>query len=197
MASPSEIRLPWPPTILWPNRSSGWQALHRAKKEAKEVAWVACYGRREPEVELYQHWEVTFVTPHAHHFDEDNALAACKAYIDGIAQAYGKDDCNWSYKTKRKTGDHKGVIFRPITPEPEIIVDASKGELRPDNRAEFLNEITFEEIPLIDSEELDEFISKWDLQIFIYRYNWGGSLDSFIENHQWLAIYKGDVIAAV
>ena len=200
MTSPSEIRLPWPERRLWPNSKVGWQALHRAKKEAKQAAWGIFHSLPlKPEIEQYQHWEVIFLSPHAHHFDEDNALAACKAYIDGIAYAVGGDDGFWSYKTKRKMWEYKGVIFRPITPEPVKADDPIRKSklIYGDMRDEFLQDITFLEIPLIDSEGLEDFISKWDLQTFIYTYNWGGSLDSFIENHQWLAIYKGDVIAAV
>ena len=195
MASPSEIRLPWPTRSLWPNSRVGWQALHRAKKEAKEVAWATAKGVRDLEIELYQHWEVTFLTTPHHNFDEDNALAACKAYIDGIAQACGKGDGYWSYKTRRLRWNFKGVIFRPITPEPKT------PEATPDNRDardEFLQEIKFQAIPPEGNCEWEYFCKVWGIEMLESgRRGWMESVNSYVKDARWIAVYEGMPIALV
>ena len=44
---------------------------------------------------LDAHIHLKYMPPTTRPFDVDNAMAACKAYIDGIALASGADDANW------------------------------------------------------------------------------------------------------
>ena len=89
------LRLSWPPTALWPNRSRGraWQS--RAASEA-------CYAH---EADIVAHGQIgalrmiqkpalhlSFHKPDAGRFDLDNAYAAMKPAIDAICRRWGRDD---------------------------------------------------------------------------------------------------------
>jgi crossover junction endodeoxyribonuclease RusA len=94
------IVLPFPDKILWPNGRGHHMAKHRAFKKHKGWAQVATYApliRSElrkamlfSEGPLRLRYTITPKTAHA--IDRDNAVAAMKAYQDGIAAALGVDD---------------------------------------------------------------------------------------------------------
>lgn len=89
------IVLPFPDKILWPNGRGHHMAKHRAFQKHKEWARIAtlaalprCFKWNGDPVRL--HYTVTPKT--AHKVDADNAVAAMKAYQDGIALALKVDD---------------------------------------------------------------------------------------------------------
>lgn len=89
------IVLPFPDKILWPNGRGHYMAKSRAVKKHKEWAYNAtkaalppCFKHNGTPITLQ--YTITPKTSHA--IDRDNAVAAMKAYQDGIALALGVDD---------------------------------------------------------------------------------------------------------
>lgn len=90
------VRLPFPDSSLFPNRKNGnhWTKAHAAKVAARDGAFYLTkqaakdFKPCDGAIPL----SVMFCLPDGRHRDLDNMLAACKAQIDGIAQALGVDD---------------------------------------------------------------------------------------------------------
>ena len=92
------ITLPWPDTILTPNARPHHMALHRAKKKARRDAFLIC---REAKVKQVDWAKVVLIETYHNptgrvERDEDNAKGGLKAYRDGIADALGVDDKNFT-----------------------------------------------------------------------------------------------------
>lgn len=89
------VTLPFPAKILWPNGRGHHMAKHREFQKHKEWARLAtleaiprsCRTILGP---ITLHYIVTPKTAHA--IDKDNAIAAMKAFQDGIAAALVIDD---------------------------------------------------------------------------------------------------------
>ncbi len=93
----SSLILPWPAWALWPNSRVDRRAATKHRAKAKEYAF---YEMLENKLRFPMDAKLLFefVPPsRTKRFDLDNALAACKAYIDGIALASDCDDDQWSY----------------------------------------------------------------------------------------------------
>lgn len=92
------LSLPWPAKILWPNGRGHWAAKAAATKIARTAAWaltLEAIGRHKPTWQRVKlSW--TFHPKTANRVDDDNAAASAKAYRDGIAQALGIDDQNFT-----------------------------------------------------------------------------------------------------
>jgi len=91
------IKLPWIDSRLMPNRKNGtaWQSSHAANIRAKQDgrwATLQALGRNELTKADRYPLSITFVAPDGRHRDLDNMLAACKAALDGVAEALGIDD---------------------------------------------------------------------------------------------------------
>lgn len=90
------IRLPFPPSSLFPNRKNGkhWATVEGAKSMAREGATDAAkqaasaFSDDGKDIAM----SIVFVAPDGHHRDLDNCLAAAKPQIDGIADALGVND---------------------------------------------------------------------------------------------------------
>lgn len=94
-----KIYLPWYPALLSPNAR-----VHRMKKanifkEAKAHGFYCVGGVRLKNTQGNIPLKIIFNAPDNRKRDLDNCLSSCKAYIDGIAQAFGVNDSQ----------------FRPIT----------------------------------------------------------------------------------
>lgn len=88
--------MPWPDKLLSPNARAHWAVKARAVKSARSLGWgllLEALNGREPKFAdgpVGLNWRFhpkTRNTP-----DDDNALASCKAYRDGMADALGVDD---------------------------------------------------------------------------------------------------------
>lgn len=105
------ITLPWPSRILSPNsRGLHWGARAKAKKAARSdgrLLALAAMGRAA-RPQGPQKVAMTFHPPNARARDTDNMLAACKAALDGIADAIGVDDSQWQISLTR------GEPHRPL-----------------------------------------------------------------------------------
>lgn len=89
------ISLPFPDKILWPNGRGHHMAKHRAFQKHKQWAYYAtldalpgCFQHKGETVRL----RYTVTPKTAHPIDKDNAVAAMKAFQDGIALALKMDD---------------------------------------------------------------------------------------------------------
>jgi crossover junction endodeoxyribonuclease RusA len=84
------VTLPWPTGPLWPNRRPHWSVRAKHVAKARRDAWALCLeaGAPKGEAEL----RVAFHPPDRGRRDVQNAVAAMKAQIDGIADALGVDD---------------------------------------------------------------------------------------------------------
>lgn len=87
------IVLPWPPAALSPNSRGHWRSRQRAAKSSRELAWAATInaGWVAPSTPRIHLW-IDFYPPTKRIPDDDNMLARCKGYRDGIADALGVDD---------------------------------------------------------------------------------------------------------
>lgn len=92
------ITLPWPSRVLSPNGRSHWAAKAAEVKRCRQMAWALTLeqlgGKKPGWTAATLHWE--FHPKTAHKVDGDNAESACKAFRDGIADALGMDDANFT-----------------------------------------------------------------------------------------------------
>ena len=89
------LELAWPDKRLQPNARCHWAAKAKAVKSAREFAYMSAAAGME--IEKWQRVktasiEFVFYDPVKRRRDRDNHLAACKAYIDGFADAGLIDD---------------------------------------------------------------------------------------------------------
>ena len=114
-----EIVLPFPDKVLSPNCGMGRLEKSRHYKAAKMTAYlhtkrilgVGCH-LQIPEGQERQVGVTLIVTPPSRRrMDEDNMLARCKAYIDGVASALGVDDCRFHYREQIwKPAQKRGTV---------------------------------------------------------------------------------------
>jgi crossover junction endodeoxyribonuclease RusA len=85
--------------ISWPNRPCHWSALDRGRKAQKHEAWALTLAQPtfKPGVGRIP-VTLTFRKNDRHRFDLDNALAACKGALDGLAIALGVDDSRFDVR---------------------------------------------------------------------------------------------------
>lgn len=84
------VTLPWPSMPLWPNRKAHWSVVARHRQKAKDAAWALTRVHR---LSGPCRLTVAFHPPRKPGLmNVDNAIAAMKAQVDGIALALGVDD---------------------------------------------------------------------------------------------------------
>lgn len=88
------VDLPLPHKALWPNGRAHWSTKAREVKKHRSWAFMACpatsglcVAGKAIRVHLTVHPHPRGPLP-----DSDNASAACKAYLDGIADRLGIND---------------------------------------------------------------------------------------------------------
>lgn len=88
------IDLPWPDAILWPNGPQARNYGHKARITAKHREWarLAALGLVAPETRPIQITIEVHPKPRGPFPDADNCIAACKAMLDGIADALKVND---------------------------------------------------------------------------------------------------------
>ena len=102
------IRLPWPPTALWPNRRVDRRKSTSIRRAYKEAGF---YGAKEVKAQPAPHAAIIFHPPTEGRRDLDNMLAAIKYGLDGIAAAVGQDDSEWSLSLERGEKVKGGVVL--------------------------------------------------------------------------------------
>lgn len=89
------IELPYPHKALWPNGRSHWGTV--ASQKAKHRQWallatVVAMGDWQYAGGAIKLTVLVYPKPKGPLPDQDNVVASCKAYFDGIADALGVDD---------------------------------------------------------------------------------------------------------
>ena len=106
MTETISILLPWPEYTLWPNKKSHWAVLAKARREARKYAYYTMLNQKLV-WPLDAHIHLTYLPPTTRVYDMDNAMGACKAYIDGMADASKCNDANWTIS------HNKGNVRKP------------------------------------------------------------------------------------
>lgn len=116
------LTLPWPSNKLSPNARTHYAVKMKITAAHKEKGYmIAKVAALEKPLEpVRQHVKILFHAPDRRKRDLDNLLSSCKAYLDGIALAYGINDS----------------LFRPIT------IDFAN-ETYPQGKVEFFFESAF------------------------------------------------------
>lgn len=108
------ITLAWPSSVLSPNARVHWGKKSTAVKRAREAAAWSCMvaGIRPNDPDIPQTLKVTavFSPPDKRGRDDDNMLASCKAYFDGISKFIGVDDSKWSIAIRREAPVKGGSV---------------------------------------------------------------------------------------
>ena len=90
------IEFDLPDKDLSPNKKNGkhWKSTKTIKAKAKEDAKILTLAawNTSTEVIFNETLKITFIYPTRHNRDLDNAVASCKAHIDGMCSAFGFDD---------------------------------------------------------------------------------------------------------
>lgn len=90
------IEFDLPDKKLNPNNKNGkhYQSFRDAKDKAKETARLLTLAawNKNPHTIYIETLSITFIYPTLHNRDLDNAVASCKAHIDGMCSAFGFDD---------------------------------------------------------------------------------------------------------
>lgn len=105
------VQFPWPSPVLSPNKRPHWATKADAFKAAKTLAFYATKESKHP---VALRFKLVFCPPNNRRRDADNLIASCKAYLDGMALAWGVDDSlfRWSFD------------FGPVIPGGRVIVEA-------------------------------------------------------------------------
>ncbi len=86
------IVLPIPPVALRPNGQHGhWRTIGKAKRNAKTLAHLRTLNLLQGQPVCAVAYTLGYFF-HSTPWDDDNAIASVKAYLDGIAKAIGMDD---------------------------------------------------------------------------------------------------------
>jgi crossover junction endodeoxyribonuclease RusA len=118
MASPLIIKTGWPGRSLSPNGRVHWRKKASAVRAAKNEASLAAYQAlgRCPGWSLADRLKVT-IRAHpavARQRDDDNLIASCKPFRDGIADRLGVDDSRFDLQPVvwgPPTGGHSCLYF--------------------------------------------------------------------------------------
>lgn len=116
------VALSRPGRVLSPNSRSHWSAKQRAVREARGRARLLMLKERRDAEELCllpegwrpMRYDVTWFYWGGTGPDADNALASCKAYLDGCADALGVNDrvldCAGIHRVKDRQQDGTVLI---------------------------------------------------------------------------------------
>ena len=119
------LTLPWPAQPAWPNRRRSWQATQRARNDQRDDACreVLCLLDYDDYRQAFAGQgklptKVLFCPPTKGRFDLDNALSACKGYLDGVALALEVDDSRFRPLTVDQGPVEKhGAVYIQVTEE--------------------------------------------------------------------------------
>jgi len=122
-----KIILPIPDREVSPNASRGqsrWAAIKKSKlvKEHRERAKIATISAIGEWSYLPTGYSLAHFFPTMAFRDEDNADGACKAYRDGICDAFGMSDknfCKMKLSTRGKDAENPRVEITIYFTEPE------------------------------------------------------------------------------
>ena len=91
------VILPWPLKVLHPNARVHWAKLYNAKSDYRHAcAMLTRQAGIKFAADDKLHVSIEFVPPDRRRRDLDGMLSAMKSGLDGVADAIGCDDHNWS-----------------------------------------------------------------------------------------------------
>ena len=106
------VILPWPPSALSPNSRVKHRHSTDVRRKYKADAWaLAKEAKLPPGTGL----AITFHPPRAGRRDLDNMLGSIKYGLDGIAEAVGQDDSEWSLTIRRGDPVKGGQVVVEVT----------------------------------------------------------------------------------
>jgi crossover junction endodeoxyribonuclease RusA len=105
------VSLPFPAKALWPNGRAHWAVKAKAFKVHKDWAILAMWAARCVPAGSRVAVDLTVYPKTRHTIDADNAVSACKAYLDGIALALGVNDSTFNAPTVTFGEPVKGGLF--------------------------------------------------------------------------------------
>lgn len=95
--------LPWPPVKLSPNARAHWRTKAAAAKAYKTACWGAVREQSQraikPALSGHLAVELEFRPPDRRSYDRDNLLARVKSGLDGLCEALGINDAQFSALT--------------------------------------------------------------------------------------------------
>lgn len=109
------IVLPYPHKSLWPNGRAHWAEKAREVKKHRKWAYLATrdakisVGNGPIPVHILVKPKARGPAP-----DRDNAIAACKAYLDGIAESLGVNDRHFAAPTVTISDERTGQFVISI-----------------------------------------------------------------------------------
>lgn len=83
------VELPFPPSILNPNRRAHWAVKAKAFKKYKNDCLWMLKAQKPPQSRTFK---MTFYPPSKRRYDRDNLIGACKALQDALATYWQIDD---------------------------------------------------------------------------------------------------------
>lgn len=100
------IVLPVPPIALRPNGQHGhWSTIRKAKRHAKTLASLRTLALLQGEGAAPASAYSLVYYFHSTPWDDDNAIASVKAYLDGIAKTLGMDDRHLRFRAIHRRTD--------------------------------------------------------------------------------------------
>lgn len=103
---------PWPYPALWPNKRPHWSAKAKATRDYRQLAALTLRGATMGPVRIIWCPKPTGPFP-----DRDNAIAACKALQDGIADAMRVNDSKLTVSYAFGERCKNGAVIVEIGPQ--------------------------------------------------------------------------------
>ena len=107
------IELPWPSRELFPNARLHWARKANAVKRHRAFARLeTCKSGAFAQAQGRVFWRLDWWAPDRRHRDEDNLIAACKSYLDGVAEALQVDDFRFRLREIEDHEPKKGGLLK-------------------------------------------------------------------------------------
>lgn len=114
----TRVELPWPDSRLSPNARNHWAIKSKAVSGARQLAFYEAKRAGAPTFgqggDIRLLW--TFFPPDKRPRDRDNMIAACKAYADGLADAWGVNDARFEPTYRRADPVRGGRVVIEVLP---------------------------------------------------------------------------------
>lgn len=113
--NPINVTLAWPPRELSPNARLHWRTVAPFKKAYKESCWALCLNssavkKQDPSLRFHVHLD--FVPPDRRLYDRDNLIARMKSGLDGVAEALGINDRQFTTLTAKVSENVVGGMVK-------------------------------------------------------------------------------------
>ncbi len=113
------FRCAWPSRGLWQNARPHWAQRAKAARIARQEACGEALLRGAAKIKGHAAYRVvvTFFPPDNRKRDPHNFPATAKAYLDGLADALGVDDCIFDVEWKTGPVEAPGSVHFEVTPQ--------------------------------------------------------------------------------